>query len=98
MAGDRRADHRRGAPVRSCSGLALASLVLVFATFNTVVDHYRLLRMVPAAFYHAAVVAAIALTFVPQMVASLQDIREAQALRGHRFRGLRDLLPCSCRC
>jgi energy-coupling factor transport system permease protein len=75
------------------SGLALASLVLIFATFNAVADHYRLLRMVPAAFYHAAVVAAIALTFVPQTVASLQDIREAQTLRGHRFRGLRDLLP-----
>jgi energy-coupling factor transport system permease protein len=75
------------------SGLALASLILIFATFNAVADHYRLLRMVPAAFYHAAVVAAIALTFVPQTVASLQDIRDAQTLRGHRFRGLRDLLP-----
>jgi energy-coupling factor transport system permease protein len=30
---------------------------------------------------------------VPQMVLSAREIREAQRIRGHRFRGLRDLLP-----
>jgi energy-coupling factor transport system permease protein len=38
-------------------------------------------------------ITSIAIAFVPQMVSSLQDIREAQAVRGHRFRGVRDLLP-----
>jgi len=75
------------------SGMALVALVLVFATFNAVVDHYQLLRWVPASLYQAGVVTSIALTFVPQTVASLQEIREAQTLRGHRFRGVRDLLP-----
>jgi energy-coupling factor transport system permease protein len=43
--------------------------------------------------YQTGVVASIAITFVPQMTSSLKDIREAQAIRGHRFKGLRDLLP-----
>ncbi len=74
-------------------GLALISLLLVFATFNLAVDQARLLRMAPAFVYQSGVVAAIAVAFVPQMAASWQDIREAQQVRGHRFRGLRDLLP-----
>ncbi len=75
------------------SGLALVALLLVFATFNALVDHYRLLRLLPSSLYQAGVVASIAMTFVPSTAASLRDIREAQAVRGHRFRGLRDLLP-----
>ncbi len=75
------------------SGMALVVLVLIFATFNAVVDYYQLLRWVPASLYQAGVVTGIALTFVPQTMASLQEIREAQILRGHRFRGVRDLLP-----
>ena len=75
------------------SGLALVTLLLVFATFNALVDHYRLLRLLPPSLYQAGVVTSIAMTFVPHTAASLKDIREAQAVRGHRFRGLRDLLP-----
>ncbi len=75
------------------SGLALATLLLVFAAFNAAVDHYQLLRLLPPFIYQAGLVTSIALTFVPQTVASLRDIREAQMLRGHRFRGLRDLVP-----
>ena len=75
------------------SGLALVTLLLVFATFNALVDHYQLLRLLPPSLYQAGVVASIAMTFVPGTAASLKDIREAQAVRGHRFRGLRDLLP-----
>jgi energy-coupling factor transport system permease protein len=38
-------------------------------------------------------VLSIALTFIPQTTRSLARIREAQAVRGHRVRGLRDWLP-----
>ena len=75
------------------NGLALATLLLVFATFNALVDHHRLLRLVPPSLYQVGLVISIAMTFVPHTAASLKDIREAQAVRGHRFRGLRDLLP-----
>ncbi len=74
-------------------GLSLMVVLLIFATFNALVDHYQLLRSIPAFMYQTGVVASIAIAFVPQMVASLKEIREAQAIRGHRFRGVRDLLP-----
>ena len=75
------------------SGLMLLTIVVVFAAFNSVVDHYELLRATPPFLFQAGVVVSIAVTFVPQMVLSAQEIRDAQRIRGHRFRGLRDLLP-----
>jgi energy-coupling factor transport system permease protein len=72
---------------------SLFAMLLVFATFNMGVEMNRVLRWVPAGLYQAGLVASIALAFVPQMVTSLSDIREAQRVRGHRFRGLRDLVP-----
>jgi energy-coupling factor transport system permease protein len=75
------------------NGLSLMAILLVFATFNVLVNHHKLLRSIPAFLYQTGAVASIAITFVPQMVASLQEIREAQMIRGHRFRGIRDLLP-----
>ncbi len=75
------------------SGLNLLSLLLIFATFNLGLDQSRLLRLIPKPFYTVGVVAAIAVTFVPQMLISLQEIREVQRLRGFRARGLRDAGP-----
>lgn len=74
-------------------GLALVTLLLVFAAFNVAVDQARLLRLTPGFIYQAGVVAGIAVAFVPQMVATWTAIREAQEVRGHRVRGVRDLLP-----
>jgi energy-coupling factor transport system permease protein len=75
------------------SGLQIITLLLAFAAFNVAVDQARLLRLTPAFIYQMGVTAAIAVGFVPQMVAAWEDIREAQQVRGHRVRGLRDMLP-----
>ena len=75
------------------TGLALLALLLTFATFNAQVDHYQLLRSMPRFLYQSAIVMSIAITFIPQMFIAQREIREAQALRGHRFRTIRDLLP-----
>jgi energy-coupling factor transport system permease protein len=75
------------------NGLALLTILVVFAAFNAVVDHYQLLQSTPAFLFQAGVVVSIAITFVPQMVLSAKEIRQAQRIRGHRFRGIRDLLP-----
>lgn len=75
------------------NGLALWVVLAIFAAFNMAVDASQLLRMAPPFLYQAGVVASIALTFMPQMLLSAKEIREAQRLRGHRFRGWRDLLP-----
>jgi energy-coupling factor transport system permease protein len=75
------------------NGLGLLTILAVFATFNAVVDHYQLLRATPAFAFQIGTVVSIAITFVPQMVLSAAEIRQAQRIRGHRFRGIRDLLP-----
>lgn len=75
------------------NGLALLTILVVFASFNAVVDHYQLLRATPSFLFQAGVIVSIAITFVPQMVLSAKEIRQAQRIRGHRFRGIRDLLP-----
>jgi len=75
------------------SGLALWVLLLVFAALNTAIDTSQLLRLTPSFLYQAGVVASIALTFMPQMLLSAKEIREAQQIRGHRFRSWRDSLP-----
>ena len=49
--------------------------------------------MAPRAFYDLGVVVLIALTYVPQTMQQWQRIREAQAIRGHRWRGVRDWQP-----
>lgn len=74
-------------------GLALTAVLLVVAAFSAAVDPYRLVRSIPRFLHRSAVVVSIALTFVPQTLAAQREIREAMALRGHRFRGLRDLVP-----
>ena len=75
------------------TGLALMAMLLTVATFNMLVDHYQLLRSAPRFLYQSVIVASIGITFVPHMVIAQREIREAQALRGHRFRAIRDLLP-----
>ena len=75
------------------SGLNLLALLLIFAAFNLGLDQSRLLRLIPKPFYTVGVVAAIAVTFVPQMLTALQEIRDVQRLRGFRPRGLRDMGP-----
>jgi len=75
------------------NGASLFAILLIFASFNLVVDSHRLLRWLPPGLFQAGLVVSIALSFVPQMMASLKDIREAQLVRGFKFRGLRDLIP-----
>ncbi|HEY0739019.1 MAG TPA: energy-coupling factor transporter transmembrane component T [Herpetosiphonaceae bacterium] len=75
------------------SGLRLWALILVFGAFNAVADHYGLLRRLPRMLFHAGLITTIALTFVPQVISHLQTIRDAQRVRGHRFRTWRDGLP-----
>ncbi len=75
------------------TGLALTAILLTLTTFNSLVDHYQLLRSTPRFLYQSAIVMSIALTFIPHMFIAQREIREAQALRGHRFRHIRDLLP-----
>jgi energy-coupling factor transport system permease protein len=75
------------------NGLVLSGLFLAFTTLNRALPVRALIRLVPQAFHSVAVVISIAVTFVPSTVRQLETIRHAQAVRGHRVRGVRDWLP-----
>lgn len=75
------------------NGVALAGLFAGFTVINRVVPVRSLLRLLPRAFYPVAVVVSIAVTFVPTTLQQIQQVREAQAVRGHRLRGVRSWLP-----
>ncbi len=75
------------------NGLVLGGMILAFQVFNRALPLRAVLRLVPRAFYPLAVMASIAVTFVPLTVRQWKQIRAAQAVRGHRVRGLRDLPP-----
>lgn len=75
------------------SGLNLVVLLSLFITFNAVVPVSRLTRLVPTAFHELGLVLVVAITYVPETTRQYQRIREAQAIRGHRLKGVRDLRP-----
>lgn len=75
------------------NGLVLAGMFSAFTVLNRALPVRAMLRLVPRAFYPVAVVVSIAVTFVPVTLRQFRQIREAQAVRGHRMRGLQDWLP-----
>jgi energy-coupling factor transport system permease protein len=75
------------------NGLVLTGIFAAFAVFNLMTPVRALVRMVPRAYYPVAVTLAIAVTFVPVTLRQAEQIREAQALRGARLKGLRGWLP-----
>jgi energy-coupling factor transport system permease protein len=82
-----------GVLVGASNALGLFTLMLLFARFNLEISQAQLLRLTPAFVYEAGLVLSIGLTFVPQMMISARDVREAQLVRGHRMRRVRDALP-----
>ncbi len=75
------------------SGLALLNLVLAGALLGSVMDWSAALRLIPDRLLTVAVAGSIAIAFVPQTIAALREIREAQIARGYRPRGVRDAAP-----
>lgn len=75
------------------NGIVLSGIFASFTVLNQALPVRLLVRLVPQAFYPLAVVTSIAITFVPTTIRQFHHIREAQAIRGHRLRGVRDWLP-----
>jgi energy-coupling factor transport system permease protein len=75
------------------NGLVLTGIYTAFVVLNQALPVRSLIRFIPRAFFPVAVVVSIALSFAPTTLRHFQQIREAQAIRGHRVRGLRDWLP-----
>ena len=75
------------------NGLLLLALMAAFLAFNTAVSLSDLTRLTPRALHDMGMVVLIAITYLPETHRHLQRIREAQAARGHKLRGLRDWRP-----
>ncbi len=75
------------------TGLNFVTLILIFAIYGSALGAQTILRMIPGFAYQTGVAISIAISFVPQTLIAWSDIREAQRLRGHRVKGLRDFLP-----
>ncbi|MCO5186962.1 MAG: energy-coupling factor transporter transmembrane protein EcfT [Anaerolineae bacterium] len=75
------------------NGLVLVALLAAFVTFNEIVPVHELVRLTPRAFRDLGVVVLVAVTYVPETQQHWQRIREAQAIRGHTLRGVRDWRP-----
>ncbi len=75
------------------NGLALTGLFAAFAVATRMTPLRHVIQLIPRAYYAVAVIVAIAVTFVPSTLRQARQIREAQAVRGHRLRGWRSWLP-----
>jgi energy-coupling factor transport system permease protein len=75
-------------------GLRLAVLLICFGAANSLASPYRLLRCLPAFLYEAGVAVTVALSFTPEVAATLVELRQARRLRGrpaHGVAGLRGM-------
>lgn len=75
------------------NGLMLTTVLAVFSTLNLAVVPREWMRFAPRSYQSVGMTLSIALSLVPQISQRIRAVREAQAIRGHRVRGLRDWLP-----
>ena len=75
------------------NGLILIGMLLSFMVLNLALPVRDLSSLIPGAFFPVAVVTSIAVTYLPTTLRQFQQIREAQAIRGHQMKSLRDWLP-----
>ncbi|MGA2838118.1 MAG: energy-coupling factor transporter transmembrane component T [Acidimicrobiales bacterium] len=72
-------------------GLRLAVVLVCFGAANSLASPYRLLRCLPAVLYEAGVAITVSLSFAPELVVAIGEVRDARRLRGRPVRGLSGL-------
>lgn len=75
------------------NGLALACLFGAFSALTRAVPAHAAISLIPRALHPLAVVVVIAVSYVPFAVRQARAVRDAQAVRGHAVRRVRDWLP-----
>ena len=75
------------------SAFSIVALIIAAATFGSVVDRASLLRAVPYPLASAGIAAIIGLSFFPQMIFAIREVRDAQSSRGFKVRSVRDIAP-----
>jgi energy-coupling factor transport system permease protein len=72
-------------------GFRLAVVLIAFGAANSLASPYRLLKALPAVLYEAGVAVTVAMTYAPELVATIARVREARRLRGRPIRGFAGL-------
>lgn len=80
-----------GLAYASLEGLRLAVLLVLFGTFNSVTDPFRVLRLAPRRWHEPALAAALALAIAPRTMEAAAKVRESQRLRGIEIKSWRTL-------
>ncbi len=75
------------------NGLVLTGMLASFSVLNMALPARDLINLIPRTFFPVAVVTSIAVTYLPTTIRQFKQIREAQAVRGHQLRSVRDWLP-----
>ncbi len=75
------------------NGLVLSGMLASFSVLNLALSVHDLVSLIPRAFFPMAVVTSIAVSYLPTTLRQFKLIREAQAVRGHQMRTIRDWLP-----
>ncbi|MFN2587982.1 MAG: hypothetical protein ABR613_07690 [Actinomycetota bacterium] len=80
-----------GVVYAALEGLRLGVLLVLFGTFNSITDPFRVLRLAPRRWHEPALAAALALAIAPRTMAAAAKVRESQRLRGIEIGGWRTL-------
>lgn len=75
------------------NGLRLVTLLSFFLAFNTIVPVSELAGLTPRALHEMGLVMLISITYIPETISQFHRIRDAQAIRGHQFDGIRAWRP-----
>lgn len=75
------------------NGLRLVTMLSFFMAFNTIVPVHELAGLTPRALHELGLVLLIAITYIPETTLQYRRIRDAQAIRGHEYNGLRAWRP-----
>jgi len=74
------------------NGLILSGIFLSFSILNQSLSVKTIIRMIPKAFYPLALIISIAINFLPTIKHRLDEIRQAQAIRGQQLRHFSDYI------
>ena len=75
------------------NGLVISALYLIFNVLNLGMNIQNLVRLIPRAFHPIAMTISIALTFFPSINLRVNEIKEAQFIRGNPMKRLVDWTP-----
>jgi len=75
------------------NGVIIGALYLTFNILNLALSIKQIIRLIPRAFYPAAMIVTVALTFFPSIQERAREIKEAQMIRGSKMKKVTDWLP-----